>query len=356
MKPTISFVLQLSPSTAYENLEAVARNLLDGLDVLLNSGFVKCSVFMDGPTLRMLRKVAKPLAFGKIKNGIREGILEFLGGGFYDPMLPLFPEEVQRLQLEQHCTLLKKFFDIEPQGYFNSSLVWEMDMTAVLAKSGFDYALVNETAIQDALGRSTPTSGWFTIEDKGSLMRIVPVSVELSRAIENDELNWRQIAEPYCREGKSAVVLLDLPPEPSEIVAFFERLVDFVETNDLQTWPVGYTVNQLEPEGSLSYLMSAGRKLGLPAPAKTCREMLIRSRKSTCCRSSSFRCTAVAAPRSTTRILTSSVACCCLRCRPSFSVTSATGKACAASVCASGASAICFLHLRPSIRGCLSRD
>ena len=78
MKPTISFVLQLSPSTAYENLEAVARNLLDGLDVLLNSGLVKCSVFMDGPTLRMLRKVAKPLAFGKIKNGIREGILEFL--------------------------------------------------------------------------------------------------------------------------------------------------------------------------------------------------------------------------------------------------------------------------------------
>ena len=136
MKPTISFVLQLSPATAYENLEAVARNLLDGLDVLLNSGLVKCSVFMDGPTLRMLRKVAKPLAFGKIKNGIREGILEFLGGGFYDSMLPLFPEEVQRLQLEQHCTLLKKFFDIEPQGYLNSSLVWEMDMTAVFEKSG----------------------------------------------------------------------------------------------------------------------------------------------------------------------------------------------------------------------------
>ena len=276
MKPTISFVLQLSPATAYKDLEAVARNLLDGLDVLLTSGLVKCSVYMDGPTLRMLRKVAKPLAFGKIKNGIREGLLEFLGGGFYDPMLPLFPEEVQRLQLEQHCTLLRKFFDMEPQGYFNSSLVWEMDMTAVLAKSGFDYALVSEAAIQDALGRSTPTSGWFTIEDKGALMRIVPVSGELSRAIENDDLNWRKIAEPYCREGKSAVVLLDLPPEPSEIVAFFERLVDFVETNDVQTWPVGYTVNQLEPEGSLSYLMSAGRKLGLPASAKTCREMLIR--------------------------------------------------------------------------------
>ena len=110
MKPTISFVLQLSPSTAYENLEAVARNLLDGLNVIFNSGLVKCSVFMDGPTLEMVRRVAKPLMFGKIRNAIRDGSFEFLGGGFYDPMLPLFPNEIQARQLEMHRELLKKSF------------------------------------------------------------------------------------------------------------------------------------------------------------------------------------------------------------------------------------------------------
>jgi hypothetical protein len=276
MKPTISFVLQLSPSTAYKNLEAVARNVLDGLDVLLTSGLVKCSVYMDGPTIKMLRKVAKPLAFGKIRNGISEGILEFLGGGYYDPMLPLFPEEAQSLQLDRHREILKKYFGIEPQGYFNSSFVWEMGMTAVLEKSGFDYALVSEAAVQATVGRSTPVSGWFTIEDKGSLMRIVPVADTLTHAIESDDLRWRVIAESYCHGGKSAVVVLDLPPNPEEIVAFFERLVDFVETNDLQTWPVGYLINQLPPEGSLSYLMSSGKKLGLPASAVTCRETLVR--------------------------------------------------------------------------------
>lgn len=276
MKPTISFVLQLSPATAYENLGDVARNLLDGLDVLLNSGLVKCSIFMDGPTIEMLRKKAKPLTFGKIKNGIREGILEFLGGGFYDPMLPLFPESVQSQQINNHRNLLNKCFDVEPQGYFNSSLVWEMGMTAVLERSGFDYALVSEAAIQDALGRSTPVSGWFTIEDKGAFMRLVPVADALSAAIENDSLDWRNIAAPYCRGGKSAVVVLNVPPQAAEIVAFFERLVDFVETNEIQTWPVGYAVNQLNSEGSLSYLISAGRKLGLPPTARSCRDMLIR--------------------------------------------------------------------------------
>lgn len=262
--------------TPYDNLEAVARNLLDGLDVLLKSGSLKCSIFLDGPTIEMLRKVAKPLAFGRIKDGINNGIIEFLGGGYHDPMLPLFPEYMQSLQLEGHKRLLARCFDVEPQGFYNSSLVWEMGMISVLEQAGYDYALVSEAAVQDSLGRATPVSGWYTIEDKGSIMRIVPVADALSMAIENDDLNWKNIAAPYCRDGKSAVVSFDLPPESSEIVAFIERLVDFVETNEVQTRPVGYMVNQLPPEGSLSYLISAGRNLGLPTTARTCREMLIR--------------------------------------------------------------------------------
>ena len=276
MKPVISLLLQLSPQTAYGNLEAVARNLSDGLEILLNSRKVKCSIFMDGPTLETLKKNAKPLAMGKIKAGIEEGLIEFLGGGFHDPMLPLFPRDLQTLQLKKHSAKLKSIFGVEPQGYFNSSLVWEMGMISVLRESSFDYALVNESAVREALGRNSPIAGWFTVEDQGNLMRIVPVSEELSRAIGEDDLKWKDIAESYSKEDKPVAVLLDLPPEAAEIVGFFERLVDFVETNEVQTWPVSYIVNQLEPEGALSYLISAGRKLGLPLAANTCREMLIR--------------------------------------------------------------------------------
>ena len=276
MNPRISFVLQMSPSTSYENLEAIARNLLEGLNVLLNSDQVKCSIYLDGPMIEMLYNVAKPLMFGKIQNAIRNGALEFLGGGYYDPMLPLFPEDLQTMQLELHRDFLKKVLGVEPQGYFNSSLVWEPGMTDVLERSRFDYALVTESAVQDALGRSTPVSGWFTLEDRGALIRIVPVSETLSKAIAEDDLSWRNIAESYCRGGKSAVVSFDIPAEPTEIVDFFGRLVDFVETNGVQTRTVGFAVDQLETSGSISFLVSAGRKLGLPSTARTCRELLIR--------------------------------------------------------------------------------
>ena len=174
MNPRISFVLQMSPSTSYEKLEAVARNLLEGLNVLLESQLVKCSIFLDGPMIEALYNVAKPLMFGKIQNAIQNGVLEFLGGGYYDPMLPLFPEDLQTMQLELHRNYLKKVLGVEPQGYFNSSLVWEPGMADVLERSRFDYALVTESAVQDALGRSTPVSGWFTLEDRGALIRIVP--------------------------------------------------------------------------------------------------------------------------------------------------------------------------------------
>ncbi len=276
MNPRISFVLQMSPSTSYENLEAIARNLLEGLNVLLNSEQLKCSIFLDGPMIEALYNVAKPLMFGKIQNAIRSGALEFLGGGYYDPMLPLFPEDLQMMQLELHRDYLKKVLGVEPQGYFNSSLVWEPGMADVLEHSRFDYALVTESAVQDALGRSTPVSGWFTLEDRGALIRIVPVSEVLSKAIAEDNLSWRSIAESYCRGGRSAVAFFDIPSDPTEIVNFFGRLVDFVETNEVQTRTVGFAVDQLETCGSISFLVSAGRNLGLPSTARTCRELLIR--------------------------------------------------------------------------------
>ena len=276
MDPVLSIVLLLPPSTAYGQLESVAKNLLDGMSKMLESGKVRFSIFMDGPTLEAASKAARPLMFGRFRKAIEEGFLEILGGGYHDPMLPLFPSELQAMQLEEHRKLLWKHFGIEPNGYFNSSMVWEMEMTELLEKNRFDYALVQESALQDALGRTTPIAGWYSVEDKGSFLRVVPVSENLSRAIANDDFQWQEIAKHYCRDGRSAVVALDVPPQPGDIVPFFERLVDFVETNDLATKTVSCAVNEQLPEGQLSFLLSAGRRIGLPSTAKTCRELLIR--------------------------------------------------------------------------------
>ena len=276
MKLTFSFVFQLPPLTFEDDVKAIARNLLGAFDVLLNLSSFRSSFYLDGTVLEALNHAAGPLSIGKIRHGIREGKLEFLGGSYHDALLPLFPAELQQLQLKMHRRLLRKMFDVEPTGFFSSSMVWEMEMTDLLSREAFEYSLVSESALQDALGRTTPISGWFTTEDKGALMRVVPVAEGLSRAIAEDKLDWEYCAGPYCRDNKSAVVVLTMPRDPKEIVPFFERLAEFVEMNEIRTWPVSHIVSQQSSEGSVSSLMSVGTNLGLPATAKSCRELLIR--------------------------------------------------------------------------------
>ena len=276
MKLTFSFVFQLPPLTFEDDVKAIARNILGAFDFLLNLSSFRSSFYLDGTVLEALNHVAGPLSIGKIRHGIREGKLEFLGGSYHDALLPLFPAELQQMQLKMHRRLLRKMFDVEPTGFFSSSMVWEMEMTDLLSREAFEYSLVSESALQDALGRTTPISGWFTTEDKGALMRIVPVAEGLSRAIAEDKLDWEYCAGPYCRDNKSAVVVLTMPRDPKEIVPFFERLAEFVEMNEIRTWPVSHIVSQQSSEGSVSSLMSVGTNLGLPATAKSCRELLIR--------------------------------------------------------------------------------
>ena len=60
-----------------------------------------------------------------------------------------------------------------------------------------------------------------------------------------------------------------MPRDPKEIVPFFERLAEFVEMNEIRTWPVSHIVSQQSSEGSVSSLMSVGTNLGLPATAKS---------------------------------------------------------------------------------------
>lgn len=276
MKLTFSFVFQLPPLTFEDDVKAIARNILGSFDFLLNLSSFRSSFYLDGTVLEALNHAAGPLSIGKIRHGIREGKLEFLGGSYHDALLPLFPAELQQLQLKMHRRLLRKMFDVEPTGFFSSSMVWEMEMTDLLSREAFEYSLVSESALQDALGRTTPISGWFTTEDKGALMRIVPVAEGLSRAIAEDKLDWEYSAGPYCRDNKSAVVVLTMPRDPKEIVPFFERLAEFVEMNEIRTWPVSHIVSQQSSEGCVSSLMSVGTNLGLPATAKSCRELLIR--------------------------------------------------------------------------------
>jgi hypothetical protein len=145
---------------------------------------LKLTVFFSGEMLQSLSSDCKKEA-NQLKEFIASKQLEFLGGAYNDAMLPLFPEELQELQLQKHKDALLPF--MEPTGYFCPSHAWEISIIDSLEKCDFAYTLMPDVSIQEALGRKSVVSGWFAAEHGGSFMRILTYSQGLSYVCQNSK-------------------------------------------------------------------------------------------------------------------------------------------------------------------------
>jgi hypothetical protein len=139
---------------------------------------LKLSVFFTGQMLEALSREHKKEC-RQLGEFVANKQLEFLGGPYNDAMLPLFPKKLRELQLQKHKKILSDSL-MEPTGYFCKSHAWEISLTESLEKYGFEYALMPDISIQEALGRKALVSGWFAAEYGGSFVRILTYSQSLS--------------------------------------------------------------------------------------------------------------------------------------------------------------------------------
>jgi hypothetical protein len=242
---------------------------------LLEEDKIRFSLFVPGNVLQSWSK-QNIADIVWMRNAIREGNLEILGGGFFDAMLPLFPMELQELQLKEHFSLVEKVFQTEPIGYFNSSMAWEIGMTEVLAKQGFRYTLVSEKSLQDTLGRATRVSGWFTAEDRDSVMRLLPVAKDLSESLQLESSELQDKLDSFRENDLLWVAKLPIPVSSAEeIQKFFAELREKILKFSFQLWTLSHVLD--EPLCAKVNLMSdVGTELGLPAGSHSCRELLLR--------------------------------------------------------------------------------
>lgn len=246
------------------------------LKLFLERTSIRLSLYFPGTILDAMVKYC-PQETAWIKARVQEGRIELMGGGFFDSMPPFFPSRLQALQLKKHRQYITKIFQVEPSGYFNSSMVWEIGMTELLAHQDFKYTLVNDESLQLALGRTTPVSGWFTTEDKGTMIRLVSVSTKLSKAFSEDVSVFEDEIRKIPKNDKCIVVSLETPlNDNASIVSFFASLEEKISLLEHQTWTVSHVIEQQMTEGKVNLVSALGSNLGLPVGAHSCRELLIR--------------------------------------------------------------------------------
>jgi hypothetical protein len=111
---------------------------------------------------------------------VRRGQVEILGGGYYDPVLPLIPTNDKLGQLEKMTTLLRVRFETRPRGCWIAEKVWEPSLASVLRASGIDYTFVDDDQFRIA---GVPETGLWRpciTEDQGKTITLLAVSGSLA--------------------------------------------------------------------------------------------------------------------------------------------------------------------------------
>jgi hypothetical protein len=110
---------------------------------------------------------------------------ELLGGGFYEPLLPLLPLPDKIGQIEMFTTYLRRQFGKRPAGCWLPALSWEQSLTGPLNTCGMAYSFLNERAFAAAGGAcfgETCFAPCIT-EDQGKIITMFPISHRIGEAL-----------------------------------------------------------------------------------------------------------------------------------------------------------------------------
>ncbi|MDR1586624.1 MAG: DUF1926 domain-containing protein [Treponema sp.] len=113
---------------------------------------------------------------------------ELLGGGFYEPMLPLIPLQDKIGQIEFLTTYLRKQFGKRPLGCWIPDPAWEQNLAGPLSSCGMQYTFLDEERF---LGAGLAGADLFypcLCEDQGKLITVFPVSRTAGAALAEKKL------------------------------------------------------------------------------------------------------------------------------------------------------------------------
>jgi len=156
--------------------------------------------------------------------------VEFLGGGFYNPALPLLPLADKIGQIEMLSTYLRKHFGKRPQGCWLPALAWEQNLVGPLTSSGMSYTFLGDMQFSGA-GVKPDAAGIFNsciTEDQGKLITVFPSASSIGRELQKGSIGkilGRLIETAVMQNGETPVLVLPVGDEAAPLdEAFFEEL------------------------------------------------------------------------------------------------------------------------------------
>ena len=183
-----------------------------------------------------------PELFMLIEDLLSRKQAEFLGGGFYNPILPILPLSDKIGQIDMLTTYLRKHFGKKPQGCWLPAMAWEQNLVGPLTSCGMAYTFLDDmqffgAGVKPCLPGSPASglssAGLFTgglyspcvTEDQGKLITVFPVAGALGRELRKDGLKTlEELLKAKTREFPAITLTLGETGEEGAYADLFGEL------------------------------------------------------------------------------------------------------------------------------------
>lgn len=145
------------------------------LTVLYNFPQIRVVLHYSGILLEWLEK-NHPEFLMLLNEMVKRKQVELLGGGFYDPILPMIPGPDRIGQIELLTTFIRKRFGKRPRGCWITQQIYEPSLVYMLNSSGMDYIFLEDSQFREAGAEEEELAVPCITEDQGKIINVYPVS------------------------------------------------------------------------------------------------------------------------------------------------------------------------------------
>ncbi len=171
---------------------------------------VRLSLHYTGSLLDWLEEV-HPEFIQRVAALVRRNQVEIVGGGYYEPILPVIPDRDKLAQIRRLTKRLERDFGAKPTGMWLAERVWEPALARSLSDAGMAWTILDDVHFKNVGLEDSDLYGYYATEDQSSILKVYATSKTLRYTIP-----WRPVSETIAAlrllttaDGKRLLVMGD---------------------------------------------------------------------------------------------------------------------------------------------------
>ena len=171
---------------------------------------IPISLHTSGPLMEWF-VAHKPEYIDRLRRMVRRGQVEILGGGFYEPILPMIPPGDRVGQISTYKSYLEMLFPTRVRGMWVPERVWEQNLVSDIAEAGVEYTVLDDLHFRQAGVEDGQLFGYHLSEDNGRLLRVFAAAEPLRYLVPYRDPNetLAYFGEVASRHPDAVVVFAD---------------------------------------------------------------------------------------------------------------------------------------------------